>query len=100
MNRSNSFHGRFSPGKYTFTVFELVYNSTKIDVCVHSGCISPHVLLYHLNHMVVQMMRIAVESVLLIPKLWVHVHSHNICAEIIQIIDVLVSNHFHHSLSF
>ncbi len=50
--------------------------------------------------MVVQMMRITVESVLLIPKLWVHVHSHNVCAEIIEIIDVLVSNHFHHSLSF
>jgi hypothetical protein len=50
--------------------------------------------------MAVQMMRIAVESVLLIPKLWFHVHFHNICAEIIQIIDVLVYNHFHHSLSF
>ena len=51
-------------------------------------------------HMVVQMMSVAVEIVLLIPKLWVRVHSHNICAEIIQIIDVLVSNHFHHCLSF
>jgi hypothetical protein len=52
--------------------------------------------------MVVQMMRIAIEVLLLIPTLGVQVHSHtsNICAEIMQIIDVLLSNHFHHSLNF
>jgi hypothetical protein len=79
--------------KKSLAVFELVYNITKIDVCFHLGCISPHVLLYHVNHMV---MSIAVEIVLLVPKLRVHVHSHNICADIL----LLVSNHFHNCLCF
>ncbi len=83
MHRSNSFHGQFSPGKSSLTVFEFVYNSTKIDVRFHLGCISLHVLLYHVNHVVVQMMCIAVEIVLLMPKLCVHVHAHNICADIL-----------------
>jgi hypothetical protein len=56
---------------------------TKIDVRFHSGCISPHVLLYHVNHMVVQMMSIAVEIVLLVPKLLVHVYFHNIYADML-----------------
>ncbi len=46
------------------------------------------------------MTTIAVEIVLLIPKLWVYVHSHNICADFLYISDVLVSNYFHHCLRF
>ncbi len=100
MHRLNSFHVLFAPGENTFAVFEFIHNSTEIDVRFHSGCISPYVLPYHFNHMVVQMMCITVERELLIPKLWAHVHSFKICAEFLQIADVLVLNHFHHSLSF
>ncbi len=48
----------------------LVNHSTDLNVRFHLGCISPHVLLYHVNHMMVQMMSIAVEDVVLVPELW------------------------------
>ncbi len=47
-----------------------------------SGCISPHILLYHVNHMIVLVMSIAVEIVLLAPNLWIHVHSYDIRADL------------------
>jgi hypothetical protein len=49
-------------------VFEFVHNSTKVGVRFHFGCIFPHELLYHVNHMVVQMMSIPVDVVLLVPN--------------------------------
>ncbi len=50
--------------------------------------------------MVIQMMSIAVEIVLQVPELQIHVHAFNICVDIIKISEELVLNHLHHFLRF
>ncbi len=82
-------------------MFVLVIHSTELYVRFHSGCIFAHELLYHDNHMIVQMMSITVEIVLLVPEFWIHMHSFEICAYIMQIVEVFILNHIqHHCLCF
>ncbi len=60
----------------------------------------PHILLYHVNHMIVQMVSIAVEIVLLVPELQIHMHSFDICADIMQFVELFILNHLHHCVCF
>ncbi len=46
------------------------------------------------------MMSIAVENVVLVPELWIHVHSLDICAYIMQIVELFILNSLHHCLCF
>jgi hypothetical protein len=96
----NCIQGKLAPRKNSLAMFVFVNQCTKLNVRFHSGCIPPYVVLYHVNHMAVQMMSVAVEYVLLVPTLWIHVHTFNVRSDLIKMVGVGVLNHLHHFLTF